>query len=601
MNRPPRGRTTEEYQFRRTYQACIPCRQRKAKCEVTDENQPCKRCQAKQLHCRYPTKRPWQRNPSTTTSDTNVLRIWNACRFVRMGWFTASEALLLIDRFFTHMCPQSPILTSFYANPAHHYWLITQEPMLCCVILLISSRYHHLPGSAGSSRSYFIHHRLWQHCQHLILRITLGQEKLSKAKTRHLGSIEALLLLSEWYPRSLHFPPESDGWDADLMLTNPDDRDPPLDEDDVPMSDRWRADVVEPSRRSDRMSWMLLSSALALAHERGVFYGKPSRARDVTGPDAEMYLAHLEVRRQRLPGLLFVFVNGLAARIGCTSLMPEFGGISTCIPDAGWTALMHTWVELTKLTKEITDSVMANGMVDVAMLDGWREKLRLLKESHNDSLLHIEHQYLRVFTNSLGIQIIVEQVLSHPQSQPIDASFIARARQLNLTPAQYEYIEEVIDGAGAILTHIVQETQPLQYLPIRVFHRVISSSICLLKALALGVKTAKLEQSLQLLDRAIAAFQARPLDDIHLISRYATLLETHVEQLRQTFARVNVPTTDHQNESINEGMWDVPSDWSDWLSLPFDPLMAPFGEWDGQELDLDAAFWDLDFIWNLPP
>ncbi|KAK9571622.1 hypothetical protein V6Z79_001695 [Aspergillus fumigatus] len=133
-------------------------------------------------------------------SETDVLKIWSGCRFVKMGWFTAREALLYVDLFFHNMAPLSPILTDFFASHHTHYWLITQEPVLCCTILMISSRYHTLPGPSGATRGFFIHNRLWQHCQHLILRIMLGQEKFSKAKTRHLGTVEALLLLSEWYP-----------------------------------------------------------------------------------------------------------------------------------------------------------------------------------------------------------------------------------------------------------------------------------------------------------------------------------------------------------------------------------------------------------------
>lgn len=623
----------------------------------------------KHLACQYPTKQPWKRaddgehihtqtaenptsdasgdagsHPPSQTPDLDVTKVWNACRFVRMGWITTREALLLVDRFFSRVAPQSPVLTSFYAAPSSHYWLITQEPMLCCVILLISSQFHHPPGIGGKSRGYFIHHRLFQHCQHLILRIMLGQEKLSKAKTRHIGTIEALLLLSEWCPQSLHFPPETDGWDADLILTMPDERDPPImtDEDDKEegpfMSGKWKEDVVEPTRRSDRMSWMLLNSALALAHELGVFddpkQPRRTKGHDGIGPDAKVYVQHLEVRRQRLPSLLFVFVNGLASRIGFTSPMPEPPGI--LLPSGvnpAWEGLMASWIDLIQLTKGLTTQFLTQGQEwDMASLDGWREQLLQWKErNHNCEYgsstytkqtdlililpsdlpnLQIEYQYIRVFTNSLGIQAIIEQVLSRPTpSQTTDATFISLARQANLTTSQYEYIEEVIEGSGEILSHIIQSNQrPLQYLPIRVVHPVISSSIFFIKALALGVPTAKLYKSLDLLEKALAAFKSPSLDDVHLISRYATLLQVHGSRLRQTFDRVDLSQQQQQQQEQNEALYEgFPSspivDWSsDWLSLPLDPLMAPFGEWDGaQESGLDEAFWDLDFIWNLPP
>lgn len=41
------------------------------------------------------TRDPAQTAPELT--DADVLRIWNACRFVKMGWFSAHEAMELMD------------------------------------------------------------------------------------------------------------------------------------------------------------------------------------------------------------------------------------------------------------------------------------------------------------------------------------------------------------------------------------------------------------------------------------------------------------------------------------------------------------------------
>jgi hypothetical protein len=30
-------------------------------------------------------------------NETDALRIWNACRFVKMGWFSSHEAITLVD------------------------------------------------------------------------------------------------------------------------------------------------------------------------------------------------------------------------------------------------------------------------------------------------------------------------------------------------------------------------------------------------------------------------------------------------------------------------------------------------------------------------
>ena len=222
-----------------------------------------------------------------------------------------------------------------------------------------------------------------------------------------------------------------------------------------------------------------------------------------------------------------------------------------------------------------------------------------------------------------------------------------------MTKNEYDFIEEVIDGSDAILSLVIslsesqhplqqanQQKLLLQYLPIRIFLRIISSSVFLLKALSLGVRMAKLHESLRLLDQAIVVLQSGGWDDdFHLIAQYATLLEIHVSRLRQTFASSSRLEKEKEVECRNERpdqeetrdintidqpapvgeeatttttttTWD-PSmiDWAnqidhpgDWLSLPLDSLMAPFGSWDGGlAMDADSGYLDLDFIWNLPP
>ncbi|KAB8232008.1 fungal specific transcription factor domain-containing protein [Aspergillus alliaceus] len=530
------------------------------------------------------------------------------------------------------MSPLSPILTDFYSLIENHYWLVTQEPMLCCTILMISSRYHILPGFGGTSRANHIHHRLWQHCQHLILRIMLGQEKLSKAKTRHIGSIEALLLISEWYPRALNFPPENDGWDSDLILTEPDQRDPPPVEDDIPMPDRWKEDVVQPTRRSDRMSWMLVSTALALAHELGVFMDGHGVRKDefgVTGmrSDVEAYLQHLKWRRRRLPSLLYVFANLLASRLGCTSLIPEVpvveGNKDTLDlqdTDQEWMRFISSWVQLTRLAKDITDAHFPpmgkthTQLKQSKSSEGWETLLyqwqanRPILNSHLNSILHIEYHYLKVFTNSIEVQSLVETILSSPTTKS--------------APAGRACIDIIISSSSEILQWVLDQSN-IQYLPIRVFLHVLSSSIFLMKALALGARTTQLQTCLDLLDKTITTLQSNSLDDMQLVSRYASLLQIHVSRLRQTFMTSaherdkDIPSEDENNSGVilpstQTGAIDTCNDpvlgqlddeIDDWLSLPFDPLMAPFGTSDdaGQmDYGLDSAYLDLDFIWNLP-
>jgi hypothetical protein len=235
---------------------------------------------------------------------------------------------------------------------------------LCCVIIAISSRYHNLPGPGGVSRGYLIHERLWHHCQHIILRVVLGQEKKSKGKTRTPGTIEALLLLTEWNPRSLYFPPPNDGWDSDLLLSSSDKRDELHHGTEAPSRGRWLEDVINPAKRSDQMSWMLAGCALSLAQELGIFEDRDKDAYR----DWSMYPPGEERRveqRHRLRKLLYLYIEQLSSRLGCESIMPQSlshnlsvapcSTVSVYRSTDNWLPFMSAWIELTKLVKSVSD------------------------------------------------------------------------------------------------------------------------------------------------------------------------------------------------------------------------------------------------------
>ncbi|KAJ5173249.1 hypothetical protein N7492_005842 [Penicillium capsulatum] len=580
-------------------------------------------------------------NISEATQD--VLQVWEACRFVRMGWFTAAEAVTFIDLFFQNMSCLSPILTYFYSNHQNHYWLITREPVLCCTILMISSRYHVLPGAGGESRNFFIHHRLWQHCQQLTMRLIFGQEKSTKSKVRSLGTVEALLLMAEWHPRSLHFPPETDGWDDDLITTAPKPPDNSKSNDNS--ANRWLEDMIEPSRRSDQMSWMLLGCALSLAHELGIFETEESES----GDEEKEWREQMMLRRQRVQRLLYVYINQLAWRIGCMSPIPQslnhavLGGRKPrglSPPGSTWLTFMDSWIELTKLAQSVTDMFFPSakfarqqlhsgryvGLLEHfrPLLNQWKDKYLqpnvLDKAFFND--LFIEYHFVRVYTHSVGMQAVVERAVADTDFEEV--------RPMTIDPTDYEYIQEVIDGCCQILqkvTHLA-ETGALRFSPVRIVLRITSASIFLMKALSLGTRQAKLQESLEVLEKSISALKSNALDDVHLSTRYATLLDLHVSRLRHNLlasskniknsrgatrrssmgpppwpengerpAQVNTPVSQDLSElGFMPALNDVADDW---LSLPFDPSMAPFSMGNGAQFPMCEGG-ALDFIWNLP-
>lgn len=187
--------------------------------------------------------------------------------------------------------------------------------------------------------------------------------------------------------------------------------------------------------------------------------------------------------------------------------------------------------------------------------------------------------------------------------------------ETSLNSTDYEFIQEVIDGSCQILraANELGNLGVLRFCPVRVFLRVIAASIFLLKALSLGAHTASLEASLSILERTILILKESRVDDMHVASRYADLLELHVTRFRQRLVASSAPrgisSMDLDNIWVHgdiggnlnlEAVPEPPMTTDSWLSLPFDPSMAPFDlVGDGLEVnEMEDQPWD--FLWNLP-
>jgi len=194
-----------------------------------------------------------------------------------------------------------------------------------------------------------------------------GQEKGSIAKTRTVGSIEALILMTEWHPRSIHFPPEADGWDSHMILTS--------EEDELRFArpktaaSKWLEDVVDPAKRSDRMSWMILGCALTLGYELDIFDEENATIQTTGDP--------LRLRKARLVRLLYVFINQLASRLGYSSPLPstinhlKSGNLQSSV-DTRWSLFMNAWTDLTKLFKSFSEMVFPSAIITKQLLHSGR-------------------------------------------------------------------------------------------------------------------------------------------------------------------------------------------------------------------------------------
>lgn len=236
-----------------------------------------------------------------------------------------------------------------FSQPSTHRTLLTDEPVLAVTLLTTASRHMKPKGDGAYSRAFYIHDRLWSYLRGMIERVFWGQDKFgwsgagisqprgfdpslsagrisSKGNLRSLGTIEALLLLTDWHPRNLHFPPGDDeNTLLDLDAQAPSRYEREIDPDQDQTMNRAVANAaegrlafqrwLEPAWRSDRMSWMLLSTAQALAFELGVFDEK-SDFKMAGESQSE------QTRKRRLRRLILVYISQSSGRLGIPSMLP---------------------------------------------------------------------------------------------------------------------------------------------------------------------------------------------------------------------------------------------------------------------------------------
>ncbi|SPQ22947.1 3474b245-7b01-4a3c-9c9f-95d544fee2d3 [Thermothielavioides terrestris] len=424
------------------------------------------------------------RDPSADPGYNEALKAWARFRFVRAGWFTAQEAIDYIDYYYKYLSPLTPISPPTFHNPASHLTLLTEEPILTVTLLTIASRYRRMPGTGGHCRSHAIHEQLWTYLRGMIERVVWGQEAfgggfcgsgaddtqssstapwrgLRRGSLRTLGTIESLMILTEWHPRALHFPPNEA---TDELMLPPYEMPRPADPDgnqkpSAGFGGRRIESWLEPAWRSDRMCWMLLSTGMGLAYELGVFddIDELLAAGAITRPEYEEESYRL--RANRIKRLLLIYLSQLAGRLGWTNMVPEklrksdpavsrrrrlsvegttpgtnpssLSSTFNYIPDLELDdQIIHCWAgisnamqvgneRLFQSRKHTTEIIQSGKYIELLkdfqpmLKDWWSQFERFRLPPYIRHILTIEYEYVRIYINSLSLQAVVERCTSN--------------------------------------------------------------------------------------------------------------------------------------------------------------------------------------------
>ncbi|KAI9833251.1 MAG: hypothetical protein M1826_000164 [Phylliscum demangeonii] len=577
-------------------------------------------------------EKPPMDDGTRTREYDEARRAWSRCRFVRAGWFSAAEAIAYIEYFYQYMAPLTPISPPLFRSPGKQSALLAEEPILAVTLLTISSRYMRLSGPGALSRAHAIHDKLWNYLRGMIERMVWGQEQfgsgfgasqahaediqtsstapwrgLRRGSMRTLGTVESLMLLTEWHPRALHFPPGDDG----LELVVDDGQAPPAafgpeaaTQATKGVGGRRIESWLEPAWRSDRMCWMLLGNALALSFELGVFDPIPhAETLERWSHRPEYHSAAYRLRAGRLRTLLLVYLTQLSGRLEWPNpcdhsdlphlmlpkqaehlahvIDPELG-----FPTAADHDVLHSWLELTSLmrsgnelfflsrnhTRELIRSGRYTSLLEhfQPRLKGWRTEFDTLDiPTYMRYILSIEFEYLTVYINSLALQAVVERCANSSNdgvgtaaAMPDRLSPRSRAYAGNIpysTLAGFYggdqgYIKEVVDASRNLLRTVVDGLLPggyLQHAPVRTYFRIVSGAMFLLKTFALGAKEDEVALSLSLMDSTVFALRTCVVDDVHLGIRFADLLDVLTKRIRSRFVRMAASSAVASNPNPN--------------------------------------------------
>ncbi|KAG7661319.1 ARO80 [[Candida] subhashii] len=290
------------------------------------------------------------------------------------GILTDQEAERLINLFFTTMHPFFPHLPKFL----HSSKVLAGYPILLCAILTISSRYHPFENNVSTSgngsvpRNIEVHDRLWLYVQRLI-----SQTVWAEASTRSIGTIFAFLLFTEWNPRAIHW--------------------------------RWSdyANKAEEGNEIEGGAGVGGGSSSA-----GFAFGANGSGNSSAGSDSEPNLAGLGAMRRsyRMAWMLIGSAVRLAQDMGFmeisskTFLATHIAEINSVMDISRRSMLAHSLAEVDLDEDELTEE-------DVQEFEEMDEDAKIMKMTEEE-LKRISAQHILKFTKKQKAQIELLQIMS---------------------------------------------------------------------------------------------------------------------------------------------------------------------------------------------
>ncbi|KAH6981369.1 hypothetical protein BKA56DRAFT_587154 [Ilyonectria sp. MPI-CAGE-AT-0026] len=398
--------------------------------------------------------------------------------------------------------PFCPIVPGTVLRPDQISDTIENESFLLTSVLVVASK--------DRRDLVDLHKSIWTYMRQLILDVVLGMTSI-----RNVGCVEGLLLLGEW--TLLNQGHTDDGGEG--------------------------------------AAWSILGLAVRLA------YLLRLEDSSFKGGDGEV---DTSIQRERL-AWTFTYLSDrqISIRMGqafwCRGPALSARFTANDFPalqprhsyDEDFASLIQAQVELTTLfgnahdilfaSRSRTAEIMMRGDYTKYVDDtskamyAWKHAWTSLAVSpHLKSCLTLMQEYLRLYVNAFAFQAVIYRASSKSSSNS-DSNDKDNPRTALVFPdstmasPDARSIYEAINAAETLITIVVEDIDPvkhLRYMPARFYLYEIHSSVFLYKAHASGaISSGQYAQTASLMQRFTSALKLAAVDENHVASRYAKLLD----------------------------------------------------------------------------
>ncbi|KAL3459588.1 hypothetical protein BJX64DRAFT_279100 [Aspergillus heterothallicus] len=419
----------------------------------------------------------------------------------------------LLQHYTERYHPFMPIVPDHVLSPANIHKTAVEETFLLTAILIISTK--------DREELARLHRGIWSYMQEMILSVALGM-----SATRHVGTVEGLLLLAEWVPH------------INTDLTS-------------------KAVPCLANDNEDNAAWMLVGLAVRqgyLLHLDSYSFRKEQDKEEMR-PLADRkrltwtftYLSDRQISI-RMGQAFWCRGPGLSTRFTADdypTLKPKHAY------EDDYAAILQSQVELTTLFGNVHDILYASKSRTVGLMrmgdytkylddsakalaawkDTWDGSSCMNVSAHLRFLLNLQYEYLRLYVNAFAFQAVICRATDRSSGtanhDPAQATYFPHSV---MASADGRHIYLAIDAAMNLLRIINEHIDPvrhLRYLPVRFYLYEIYSAVFLFKAHAFGAVSNEAHQKCTaLVQTFISRLETAATGEQHIASRYSKLLSS---------------------------------------------------------------------------